>query len=136
MKLLTFLLADYANITADGKVNIMGVFNIIYATTFPARHPMMYLVARLVPELGELDQEKTLHIELTNNEGVALLTFDGPIAIKRNEAGVRPESNVILRLDDVVFPSEGEYSFHATMAGDDLGNNTLSLTVQQSPRQA
>jgi len=45
---LTYLLAaDYANITRDGKLNVMGIFSIINAPGFPAVHPQMYLVAQL-----------------------------------------------------------------------------------------
>jgi len=53
MKLTLFLAADYANITREGKLNVMGIFNDIYARTFPARHSSMHLVAKLGAELGE-----------------------------------------------------------------------------------
>jgi hypothetical protein len=53
MKQLLFLAADYANITGDGKLNVMGIFNDIYSFNFPARHSSMHLVARLGAELSE-----------------------------------------------------------------------------------
>ena len=41
------LLADAANVTADGKLNILGVFDAVRADTLPAVHPRAHLVARL-----------------------------------------------------------------------------------------
>jgi penicillin V acylase-like amidase (Ntn superfamily) len=136
MKLRTLLVADYANITQDNKVNIMGVFNVINAVKFPARHTSMYVVAIISPEFGETDQEKTFHLELHDDEGHAILLIDGPVQIQRNKEGVKPDTNVILRLDDIVLPKEGAYSFIAMMDGDHLGDVLLTVKrIDPSPRR-
>jgi len=33
------LVADYANVTDNGKLNVMGIFQRLHAREFPARHP-------------------------------------------------------------------------------------------------
>ena len=53
-----FLCADYANLTGDGKLNIMGIFSTIFATQFPARHPSMHIIAKLIGGLGEEGQTR------------------------------------------------------------------------------
>ena len=40
------LLADYSNVSREGKLNILGIFDTIYAPTFPTTHPHMQLVIR------------------------------------------------------------------------------------------
>ena len=40
------LLADAANVSQDGKLNILGIFNGLGAAAFPATHPSMHLVLR------------------------------------------------------------------------------------------
>src|SRR6185436_5289009 len=40
------LLADGANATAEGKLNILGIFNALHAASFPCAHPHMCLVLR------------------------------------------------------------------------------------------
>ena len=45
--LVVLLVADYANVEKKDKLNVMGIFGEISAPRFPARHPEMYLVARL-----------------------------------------------------------------------------------------
>ena len=59
MKLLLLMAADYANITGDGKLNVIGIFNDINAFNFPARHPSMHLVARLGAEPEEYGQTRS-----------------------------------------------------------------------------
>jgi hypothetical protein len=54
VRLTAALLADYANITADGKLNIMGVFGRMAATRIPATHPSLYLVARFEARVTEV----------------------------------------------------------------------------------
>jgi len=44
MKARIAVLADYANVTADRKLNVMGVFNVINASRVPAIHRQMQLV--------------------------------------------------------------------------------------------
>ena len=47
MELTLALLADYANISREGKLNIMGIFEQIFALSFPAVHAQLQLVLRL-----------------------------------------------------------------------------------------
>ena len=44
MRVALGVLADYANVSAEGKLNIMGVFQIVNAVQFPHVHPQMHLV--------------------------------------------------------------------------------------------
>ena len=41
------VLADYANVTSDGKLNILGIFDRMNVLNLPAVHPQMNLVLRL-----------------------------------------------------------------------------------------
>lgn len=69
MKPLLFLAADYANITGDGKLNVMGIFNDIFSFNFPARHSSMHLVGKLGAELGEYGQTRNFTIKLLDEDG-------------------------------------------------------------------
>lgn len=56
------LLADAANQSREGKLNILGAFGEIYATNFPARHPEMHLVLRLDASPAEAGLRKKIRI--------------------------------------------------------------------------
>jgi hypothetical protein len=46
------LLADAANVALDGKLNILGVFDVVRAAAFPTVLPRVHLVARLKAQAG------------------------------------------------------------------------------------
>jgi hypothetical protein len=69
MRLLLLLAADYANVTGDGKLNVMGIFNEIKASAFPARHPSMHLIVKLGADLGEYGERRDLFVKLLDADG-------------------------------------------------------------------
>ena len=111
MKLLLLLATDYANVTSDGKLNVMGIFRDINAVNFPARHSSMHLVVKLGAELGEYGDTRTLTVKLLDPDGVEIMSLTGPVAIPKSESGKIPEVNAILELKDIIFPKPGPYQF-------------------------
>ncbi|MBL7162601.1 MAG: hypothetical protein ISS57_08335 [Anaerolineales bacterium] len=111
MKLLLLLAADYANVTGDGKLNVMGIFREINAYNFPARHPSMHLVIKLGAELGEYGQTRDLVVKLLDADGGEIMSLSSPANIPMGDRGRRPEVNAILELKDIVFPKPGPYQF-------------------------
>jgi hypothetical protein len=69
MKPLLFLAADYASVTGDGKLNVMGIFNDINAFNFPARHSSMHLIAKLGPELAVKLIDQLLELKKEDKHG-------------------------------------------------------------------
>lgn len=129
MKLELFLAADYANITGDGKLNVMGIFRMINAITFPARHSSMHLVIKLVPELGEYGVSRELFLKLLDPYGNEIVGLSGPIDVPKGGGGITPEVNVILELKDVIFPQPGPYQFVVLVERDQKG--VLPILVNQ-----
>jgi len=50
MQLRIAALADYTNITDNGKLNILGIFSQIHAVSVPATHPQMQFVVQFAFE--------------------------------------------------------------------------------------
>jgi len=111
MKPLLFLTADYANITRDGKLNVMGIFNDVFSYNFPTRHPSIYLVGKLGAELEEYGQIRHFTIKLLDEDTNQIMDVAGQFVIPKSESSRRPEVNLILELKDVVFPKAGVYQF-------------------------
>jgi len=108
MNLDIFLVADYANMTGDGKLNVMGIFREINAPNFPARHPSMHLVIKLSAELGEYGIQRGLGVKLCDPDGNELISLTGPIDVPKGGHGIRPEVNAILELKDTIEKQEEE----------------------------
>jgi len=125
VKILLLQVADCANVTGDGKLNIMGIFSEINAPNFPARQPSMHLVVKLGAEFGEYGQTRTLLIVLKDIDGNDIMSLSGPIEIPKGEGGRKPEVNAILELKDVVFPKPGPYQFIVLVDKDFKGDLTI-----------
>ena len=50
MRVSLALLADYSNVSREGKLNILGIFDTIYAPRFPTTHAHLQLVVRFEAE--------------------------------------------------------------------------------------
>ncbi len=136
MKLNLFLAADYANITREGKLNVMGIFNDIYAHSFPARHASMHLVAKLGAELGEYGQKRDFTVILFDADGRRIFDIAGQFQVPPGGEGRKPEVNLILELKDLIFPKEGIYQFVLLVDKDQKGELSLYLNKVETPKPA
>lgn len=134
MRPLLFLVADYANVTGDGKLNVMGIFKVINAFNFPARHPSMHLVAKLAPELSEYGQKRTFTVIMMDADGNHILEISGELDIPKGEDGRKPEVNIILALKDIIFPKPGRYQFVILIDKDQKDELTLYVNQLETPQ--
>lgn len=133
MRLTILLAADYANMTREGKLNVMGIFNDIYATTFPARHSSMHLVAKLMAELGEYGTSRNFTVKLLDADGSSVFDLSGQFQVPTGRQGRKPEVNLIFELKDLIFPKEGIYQFVLLVDKDHKGELTLYVNKVEMP---
>lgn len=105
------VLADYSNVTQEGKLNILGVFDVIHGTTFPAIHHEMQLVIRFEADISERNQQKDVSVRLINGRGEQLLQLNGRMTVGDPQPGALLFFNHVLTLRDLLFPSAGDYQF-------------------------
>lgn len=110
------VLADYASISDGSKLNIMGIFTNIMATTEPVVHSQMVLVAQLEFNTSECG-EKNLKIVLVEEDGQDIFSVSGKVKIERAADGGPSLLNQILQLNAVVFPKAGQYEFRIVLDG-------------------
>jgi hypothetical protein len=112
------LLADGANVTTDGKLNILGVFNALGAPKFPAAHPQMYLVMRFEASRAEEGKSRQIEIQLADGDGNKLFGIATTLVVPQGVPGQPIRLNHILALNGVRFPKAGDYVFNI-LVGDD-----------------
>ncbi|MEK6752555.1 MAG: hypothetical protein AABZ00_09845 [Chloroflexota bacterium] len=134
MKPLLFLVADYANITGEGKLNVMGIFNSISSFNFPARHSSMYLIAKLSPELSEYGQKRSFTILLMDADANHVLEVSGEFDIPKGQDGKKPEVNIMFEMKDVVFTKPGRYVFVLLIDKDQKDEITLHVNQIEHPK--
>ena len=112
MEVPILLTADYANVSREGKLNVMGIFTNVQSPSFPALHPQMYLVAQLSGGRAEYGRKFKLEIKLLNEDAtLEVITRTTDAQLPQGENGQRVNLNIILGLANTVFPSPGTYEF-------------------------
>jgi hypothetical protein len=134
MDLKLGLLADFANKSADGKLNILGVFDRIWAQRFPALHPEMKLVLRFAVHPAEIGEAKKFKIRMVTDDGQSVFELDGEMRLNKPAqplpVGEMIHVDQILALNGFPIPSAGRYEFVIMVNGEVKGTVPLTATVR------
>lgn len=127
------LLADAANRERSGKLNVLGVFDRIWAKRFPVVHPMMNLVLRFSAGPAEFGQEKEFDVALIGADGGKPIgQIKGRIKVPTPAVpGRRATWIEILPLPNTPFTSEGDYQFAILIGGDTKAEIPLAIVQVQ-----
>lgn len=133
MELLQGLICDEARTTSEGKMDIRGVFNDLYAPGFPARQDHMVLV--LAVEWDREDQGRyQLRVDLTSPSGEVTMTVQGETDVDRRPPNrPPPRTRLVMPLEDAVFPEPGRYRFVVRMKGQEMEGPCLYLVERERP---
>lgn len=132
------LLADYANVTADGKLNILGVFDTMFVDRFPVIHPQLHLILQLEAHPAEAGAQKRVEIRLMTEDGQTALSIFADMAFQRKGSsplGEMMKNQQIIGFQNVRFEKPGTYQFAVLVNGET--KSAVTLKVQQhTPPQA
>jgi hypothetical protein len=132
MEVTLALLADAANISREGKLNVLGSFNNINATEFPCAHPQMVLVTRFDASRAEIGQTKQLEIRLIDPDGKTLGTLSATFEVPDGPVGQRVSMDNILPLVNTAFERAGDHSFAILINGETKDEVRLKITDSTS----
>jgi hypothetical protein len=104
-------LADYANVSREGKLNILGIFDRINASSVPALHPQMQLVMTLEADRGDADKEHRIEIEMIDADGAKLFSIGGNLKFGPPPPGEHIRINHVVQLNNLRFEHFGNYDF-------------------------
>ena len=130
MKIPMALLADEANISQEGKLNVMGVFDRIAAATFPVVHPKLVFVFRVQAEYTDQGPPVPVRVRLLDQDAAVLFEAAGDLAPPPVEPGEFATANQIFTLVGVQFPQPGIYKFVVTVGE---ARHETPLSVVQGP---
>ena len=134
MEVSIALLADYANVAEDGKLNLLGLFDRINAPVFPWAHPQMRLVLSLQASPTEYDTTKNAEIKLLDADGNTKFTITSEVKIPRDRFGQNVSINGIIAMNNILFDTEGDYAFHVLIEGEDKKRIPLRLNHVPLPQ--
>jgi len=133
MQVTLAVLADYANVSQEGKANIMGVFSEVNPPELPFALPMMYLIVTFTASPAEIGSEKTLRVTLMDSDGNQVLSLESPVVVPKPARPGNPvQLNSILGLGGVRFDQAGDYQFSILVDGDEKTSLPLHVNKPKS----
>ena len=120
-------ICEDARPTPEGKVDVHGVYHDLAAPGFPARQDLLVLV--LVLEWDREDHGRYLFkADLEGEDGKITVTVEGETEVHRPLPEYPPSrSQLIMPLEDIVFPRAGQYQFRVRGKGQTLDGPSLYL---------
>jgi hypothetical protein len=134
MQLRFSCICEDARPTPEGKVDVHGVYHDLAAPGFPARQDLLVLV--LVLEWDREDHGRYLFkADLEGDDGKITVTVEGETEVHRPRPDFPPSrSQLIMPLEDIVFPRAGQYQFRVRVKGQTLDGPSLYL--MEAPEDA
>ena len=111
------ILADYANVTREGKLNVLGIFDTIHARQFPCKHVHMHLVMQFSAALTEQAKTRDLAVVLIDPDGRQLMRCEGKVQLRTQQGGAGLRCTQILQLLNTTFTGPGDHEIHIMLDG-------------------
>lgn len=127
------LLADYANITREGKLNVLGIFDTIYAQGFPCTHRFMQVVLEFSAGPDADARPHEVAIQLVDPDGKALMRFAGELVLRRPHPHISWRSSQILTLNDTTFSTPGDHEIRIFVDNRKVREIGLKVLPAQKP---
>ncbi|HTE45777.1 MAG TPA: hypothetical protein VK636_11070 [Gemmatimonadaceae bacterium] len=119
------LFADAANLSQEGKLNVLGVFDALQVATLPAIHPRAHLVVHL-KGTGEDVGSHTVAFRWLSPSGQELWNSSGDLNVGSPPPGSAEMDLPLIAQVDLPMDAAGGY----TMAIAIDGNHALDVGVQ------
>jgi hypothetical protein len=106
-------LCDYALVSKDGKLSVIGIFSGIVVRDLPATHPRSFLAFEIELKPAEVNRPVKVRIDCVNADGGQLFSaalemkIEGPGRIRD-----RPRFSQVVGIDNLHFVQSGDYNFN------------------------
>jgi len=132
MHLSFALFADGANISQEGKLNILGVFDAMQVSSFPSVHPRAHLVVRLKGSRSDVGPHQ-VYLAWRNPEGNDLWTSNGQLDIGTPPNGVSEIDMPLIAPIDLPLDQPGVYTMTVMLDGEMQGELRLHVRDVAAP---
>src|SRR5688500_6173893 len=122
--------ADAANLSQEGKLNVLGVFDALQVGNLPAMHPRAHLVVHLKGSPSDVGRH-TVTLRWINPEGSELWTSTGELNVGQPPAGVMEMDLPLIAQIDLPIDSAGAY--HMAVSLDEKKSAEVPVQVRTVP---
>jgi len=116
-----------------GKLNLLGVFDTVLTTNFPAVHPQCAIALRFVFNKGE-EGHRAFRLSFVNEDGkIVMPAIELAIDIKVPEEVNYLSRNLIINLQQLKFDTAGQYAVEVLMDGRQVTSIPLLVRLVKPP---
>lgn len=126
------LFADAANLSQEGKLNILGVFDAVQVTAIPSVHPRAHLVVRLKGTRADIGMH-TMTLQWINPSGTELWNSAGEIDVSAPPPTVTEMDFPIVAPVDLPLDSSGGYTMRISLDHEPRADVRLQVRVGAPP---
>lgn len=129
MRLSFALFADAANLSQEGKLNILGVFDAVHVGSLPTVHPRAHLVARITGGRGDAGTH-VMTLIWRSPSGEAIWTTNGELHIEAAPPGVEEMDLPFIAALDLPLDRPGTFGLSIEIGGEAMA--TIPLQVRSA----
>src|SRR2546422_11312580 len=108
MQVSLALLADAGNLSQEGRLNVLGVFDSLQVVSLPAVHPRAHLVVHLKGTTTDVGRH-TVTLRWINPQGSELWTSTGELNVGQPPSGVTEMDLPLIAQIDLPIDGAGSY---------------------------
>ncbi|MEO6036665.1 MAG: hypothetical protein ABIQ35_15550 [Verrucomicrobiota bacterium] len=137
---MTIQLAVLCDAATDynGKLNILGTFDTIFAQQFPASHPQCSIALRIA--FTKMEEGKhSLKITFVNEDGQSIMSGgipEIPVEVSLPGDSTFISRNFVLNIQQVKFATAGLYAIEIAIDGQHEASISLAVKRMQQAEQA
>lgn len=110
------LFADAANLSQEGKLNVLGVFDAVHVGALPAVHPRATLVVRLKGSIADIGNH-AVTLRWKNPKGAELWSSTAELAVNAPPGHAGEMDMPLIASIDLPLDSIGDYSMIVELDG-------------------
>lgn len=132
MQISFALFADGANLSQEGKLNILGVFDAVQVAAVPTLHPRAHLVVRLKGGRTDVGVHRVT-LRWLNPERDELWSTTGELNIGQPPSGVAELDLPLIAMIDLPIDRAGVYALQIALDDQPRGEVPLQVRVGAPP---
>ena len=130
MEVSLAVLADYAIVSHDQKLSILGIFSNVSGLQAPGPLPNSFIVICMELTAAEAEREQKIEIRCMDEDGARVFDVEGTFKGENVPPGKSIRANQIMQLGpQITLPRFGDYSI-SIFINNDL-KKTISFTFTQ-----
>ena len=123
--------ADAANLSQEGKLNVLGIFDALHVSGFPSMHPRAHFVVR-VKATAEDSGPHRLTFRWINPRDTELWNSSGELGVEAGPTAALEMDLPIIAVVDLPLDSAGQYTMRVELDGEPVARANVFVNGQNS----